>query len=107
MADKAIIVNDLSWCEVCNQSFNPTDPDSPNGEYFESCEDRTAKHGPFPPDLPQIAVRNPHAFCSAECEQEACDEVRLGRIEMQRMYQEGEIEDTPRLDMDSLGSYSI
>ena len=94
-------------CEVCNQYFDPQDMNSPNGEYLEACEARTKNHGPFPANLPKSAETNPYTFCSEDCEQEACDEVQLGRSERQRMYEEGEIEDTPRLDIDRLGSYGL
>lgn len=107
MAEKTFIVNDTSWCEVCNQPFNPFDMNSPNGEYLESCEARSKNNGPFPADLPKSFQSNPHACCSLDCEQSACDDVRVSRIEHTRMVQEGVIEDTPSLESDRLGSYSL
>lgn len=108
MADKFIIVGetDKKQCETCNQFFDPQDMNSPNGEYLEACEARTRNSGPFPEDLPPSAKFHPHTFCSEECEQDACDQVRLGHIELQRMVEEGEIEDTPSLDMEPR-SYSL
>lgn len=102
-----IIINETekSQCEVCNEFFDPQEADSPNGEYHELCEMRAEANGPFPTDLPKSAKINPYVFCSRDCEEEACDQVRVGRMEFRRMVEEGEIEDTPCLDYDQLGGY--
>jgi hypothetical protein len=90
MAGTVIIVNETSWCETCNQPFAPT------SDYHIACEARVKNSGPFPPYLPKFAETNPHVFCSEECEQDACDQVQVGRLEFNRLVQEGEIEvDTP------------
>ena len=78
-------------CGVCNEFFDPKDAESTNGEYFEACEGRTKTAGPFPADLPLSAQSNPYAFCSVDCEQQACEQV--GRW---RMFEAGEL-DTDQL----------
>jgi hypothetical protein len=83
----------LPQCEVCDEFFNPFDMQSSNGEYLESCEDRTKRNGPFPQYLPKHAQSHPYTFCSEDCEREAIDQVIDGMREYRRQVEEGEIED--------------
>src|SRR5574337_615630 len=102
MAQNVIVVGEdtIKQCEMCNKFYDPQDSNSPDSDYYRACELRVRMAGPFPADLPQHAATHPHVFCSEDCEQEACDEVRLGHIELDRLIAEGDIEDTPRLDIE-------
>lgn len=104
--DEAVVVvgEEKSLCHACHSLFDPFDMQSANGEYLESCEARTKSVGPFPKHLPTFAKNDPHAFCSAQCEQDAVDENALDAIETSRMAQDG-IFETPELEI-SLGSYA-
>src|SRR5208282_835918 len=104
--EEAVVVvgEEKSLCHTCHSLFAPWDMESPNGEYLESCEARTKSSGTFPKHLPTFAKNDPHAFCSAECEQDAVDANALDAIEMSRMAQDG-IFETPELEI-SLGSYA-
>jgi len=104
--DEAVVVvgEEKSLCHECHALFEPWDMQSPNGEYLESCEARTKSGGPFPKHLPTFAKNDPHAFCSAQCEQDAVDANAIDAIEMSRMAQDG-IFETPELEI-SLGSYA-
>lgn len=93
----------MAKCATCFVSFDAFDMESPNGEYLESCEART-KSGVFPADLPKFAQKNPHAFCSADCEQEATDNETINRIEDQRLVAAG-VYETPELEI-GIGSYA-
>lgn len=73
-----IIVGEKCQCGVCFTFFRP------DSEYHQRCESRTS----FPQDFPKTIKTNPHAYCSEACEQIAIDEVRLARIEFERMLQE-------------------
>jgi hypothetical protein len=90
-------------CHSCHVFFDPYDMQSPNGEYLESCEARTLS-GNFPKHLPEFAKKNPHAFCSAQCEQDAIDLNALEAIEISRMAQHGEFDEFPMSV--ELGSYA-
>jgi hypothetical protein len=100
-----VVGEEKSLCHSCHGFFDPYDMQSPNGEYLESCEARTKSGGPFPKDLPRFAEHDPHAFCSAPCEQDAIDLTCVDRTEFQRMAQDGVFE-TPELEI-SLGSYAL
>jgi len=103
-ADEQVLVvgEENPMCHTCHVVFVPQDMASPNGEYLENCEARTKSGGPFPADLPRFAERNPYAFCSEPCEQDAIDLVCVTRIEDERLMQD--YIDTPSLE--PLGSYA-
>ncbi len=104
--DEAVLVvgEEKSLCHECHTLFAPWDMQSPNGEYLESCEARVKSVGPFPKHLPTFAKNDAHAFCSAQCEQDAVDANTLDAIEAGREAQDG-IFETPELQV-SLGSYA-
>lgn len=101
MADTFVIGRDEKpKCHTCHSFFDPYDMDSSNGEYIESCESRTE----FPKYLPKFAQNNPYAFCSADCEQEAIDNNAVETMELEHCLDNC---DTPSLNMDYLGSYTL
>ena len=91
-------------CHTCHDFFDPYDMQSPNGEYLENCEARTLS-GRFPKNLPEFAKKNPHAFCSAQCEQDAIDQTAVAVIELNRLAESGEFDEFPTFDQ-QLGNYA-
>jgi hypothetical protein len=100
-----VVGEEKSLCHTCHALFDPYDMRSPNGEYLESCEARTTSGRSFPKHLPEFAKADPHAFCSADCEQESIDGNALDEIETQRMAECGMFDEVPHLDH-TLGSYA-
>ncbi len=76
--DGVFIIGEKCQCNTCFVFFRP------DSEYHRNCESRTS----FPADFPTASKTNPYAYCSETCERIAIDDVRVARIEFERMLQE-------------------